>query len=329
MKEFRRLLPGLLISLALVAAILYFVDLKNVWLAMQRADYRPLALGVTLSLLWLFVRALVWRTLLREKAAYRAVFTSMNEGYLLNNFLPFRLGEVGRAFLLSHKSQLKFAEILPTILIERVTDLAFTAAIFLAAIPFVVNAGGAAQVALFVGAAVLLGLGGMYALARNQRWALDVFQRFSTRWPGLQRAGGSLLEALLTGLGILTDGGLFLRFLALMTLNWGIAIAQYTLFVLAFYPRATILWGMFSLGATAFGGAIPSLPGGVGTLEGALGGSLTLLSGDADTALAVALTWRALNYLTTGLFGFYALSREGQTLGGMYRQLMKMKSSQP
>jgi len=326
LKEFRHLLPGLLVSLALVAAILYFVDLKNVWLAMQRADYRPLALGVALSILWLFVRALVWRTLLREKASYGAVFTSMNEGYLLNNFLPFRLGEVGRAFLLSRKSDLKFAEILPTIVIERVTDLAFTAAIFLAAIPFVVNAGGAAQVAIFVGAAVVIGLGGMYLLARNQRWALDVFHRFSVRWPVIQRAGGSLLEAFLSGLGILTDGGLFLRFLALMTLDWGIAIVQYTLFVMAFYPQASLLWGMFGLGATAFGGAIPSLPGGVGTLEGALGGALTLLSGDADTALAVALTWRALNYLTTGIFGFYALAREGQTIGGMYRELMKVKS---
>ncbi|GAB4502426.1 MAG: hypothetical protein Fur0035_19780 [Anaerolineales bacterium] len=326
MKNFRRILPGLLISLALVAVILYFVDLKKVWLAMQRADYRLLLLGVALSVLWLLVRALVWRTLLRQKAAYGAVFMSMNEGYLLNNFLPFRLGEVGRAFLLSRKSELKFAEILPTIVIERVTDLAFTAAIFLAAIPFVVNAGGAAQAAIFVGAAVVVGLGGLYWLARNQQWALNLFHRFSLRWPVLQRAGGSLLEAFLSGLGILTEGGLFLRFLALMTLDWGIAIVQYTLFVMAFYPQATLTWGMFGLGAAAFGGAIPSLPGGVGTLEGALGGSLTLLSGDADTALAVALTWRALNYLMTGLLGFYALSREGQTIGAIYREVMKVSN---
>ena len=41
------------------------------------------------------------------------VFWTIGEGYLLNNFLPFRLGEIGRAFLLSRKSDMQFMEILP------------------------------------------------------------------------------------------------------------------------------------------------------------------------------------------------------------------------
>jgi len=323
----RRMLPGLLISLALLAAIFYFVDWQNVWDALRRANGWLLVFFLPISVVWLLVRALVWRTLLRGRAGYGAVFHSMNEGYLLNNFLPFRLGEVGRAFLLSRKSGLAFAEIFSTIVIERVTDLAFTAAIFLLSLPFVVSGGVGSQAAWLVGAAVLLGLSGMFMLARYQTAALSFFQRLSLRWPVLQRLGGGMLQAFLSGLGIFTDAGLFLRFLALMSLNWGIAIFQYTLFIRAFFPQAVPMWGMFSLGATAFGGAIPSLPGAVGTLEGALGGSLTLLSGDADTALAVALTWRVFSYLLTALFGFYALGREGQTLGGLYRQLTERKQN--
>ena len=61
----------------------------------------------------------------------RDVFFADGEGYLLNNFLPFRLGELGRAFLLSRKSGMTFSEILPTIIIERAVDLAFSAAILL------------------------------------------------------------------------------------------------------------------------------------------------------------------------------------------------------
>jgi hypothetical protein len=329
MKDFRRMLPGLLISLVMVAAILYFVDLKATFEAIKKANYGLLLVVFLMGIAWLLVRGIVWRTLLRERASYRDVFLTLMEGYLLNNFLPFRLGELGRAFLLSRKSEMKFVEILPTIIIERVTDLVFSAAIFIAAVPFVVGAGGAERIAFLIGGAMLLGLAAMYALARNRQWALDVFHNLSHRWPVVQRLGGGFLEAFLTGLGVMTNPWLSARFFGWMALNWGMAIVQYYLLALAYYPQAEPVWGMFSLGAAAFGGAIPSLPGAVGTLEGAYGGALTLLSGDQSTALAIALTWRVFNYTYTLTFGLYGLSREGQTIGGLYRELMKLTNREP
>ena len=106
----------------------------------------------------------------------------------------------------------------------------------------------------------------------------------------LQRKfGGTFLESFFAGLGVLTDGWLFLRFLFWMTLNWVIAIVSYYFIIRAFFPQTQLIWAMFGLGAAAFGGAIPSLPGAVGTFEGAFGGALTLLTGDQSTALAVAI----------------------------------------
>jgi uncharacterized membrane protein YbhN (UPF0104 family) len=83
---------------------------------------------------------------------------------------------------------------------------------------------------------------------------------------------------------------------------------------------------MFGLGAAAFGGAIPSLPGAVGTFEGAIGGALTLLSGNQSASLAVALTARFYNYLNSGVIGGIGLAREGQTLSGVYRELMTFRN---
>jgi uncharacterized protein (TIRG00374 family) len=314
------MLPGLLVSLALIGAIAYFVDFNEVYNALRAADFTLLAVVFGLGLLWLLMRAVVWRTLLRERAPYGKVFLTIMEGYLLNNFLPFRLGEVGRAFLLSRKSDLKFGEILPTIIIERITDLAFSAAIFLAAIPFVVGAEGADSAAWAVGAAVILGLAAMFWLAHHRPWAQGVFTNISARLPFLARFA-DFFSALLDGLAVLTDPWLSARFLGWMTLNWGLAIVQYYLLSLAFFPQAQPVWGMFVLGAAAFGGAIPSLPGGVGTMEGAFGAALTLLSGDQSTALAVALSSRALNYTYSLTFGLYGISREGQTLSQLYADL--------
>jgi uncharacterized protein (TIRG00374 family) len=295
--------------------------------AIRQANIFWLAMSLVAAVTWLAVRGVVWRTLLREKAAYWAVFQTLNEGYLLNNFLPLRLGELGRAFLLSRKTNLTFMEILPTIIIERVLDLAFSAAILLSAIPYVTGAPDALKQTAYVASGlVVVGLFAMYLLARNHVWALGLYEKLSANWPILQRFGG-LVKSLFEGLAILTDGWLFLRVLGLMMINWAIAIAQFMAILLAFFPNAQVVWAMFGLGAAAFGGAVPALPGGVGTFEGVMGGALVLVTFDKARSFAAAIIAHLLNYLITGVVGIYALSREGQTLSGVYQELIKFRQS--
>jgi len=319
-------LPGLVISAICVILILYFVDLRQLADAIRQADVRWLVVSIVAALAWLSMRGVVWRTLLREKAPYRAVFLTLSEGYLLNNFLPLRLGELGRAFLLSRKTDLTFMEILPTIVIERVLDLAFSAIILLSVVPFVV--GASAQSAYIIGGLVIVGLVFLYLLARNHVWALGVFDKISLHWPVLQRFGG-FLKSFFEGLAILTDGWLFFRVLIFMVINWAIAIVQFLAILLAFFPKAQFVWGAFGLGAAAFGGAVPGLPGGVGTYEALMAAALTLVTSDPARSLATAITAHLLGYLVTGVLGIYALSTEGQTLSGVYQQLVKLRQSNP
>jgi uncharacterized protein (TIRG00374 family) len=328
MKGWKRWLPGVIISVVLIAAILYFVDLNETLNALRNANYVLLATGLLLGFVWLGVRAQVWRTLLRGRASYSAVFWTVGEGYILNNFLPFRLGELGRAFLLSRKSDMKFMEILPTIFIERMMDLGYSAIILLAALPYVVGVEGTGNIGVIVGVIVLIAFVFLYFLARSHQWALDLFHKFSARWPSLQEAGGHFLESFFAGLGVLTDGWLFLRFIFWMTLNWALAIVSYYLLIRAFFPQADVVWAMFGLGMAAFGGAVPSAPGAVGTFEGAIVFALTRFVPDESTALAAALSMRLYNYINSGVIGGIGLAREGQTLSGVYQQLMSLRNKQ-
>jgi uncharacterized protein (TIRG00374 family) len=326
----KRILPGVLVSIALIAAILYFVDLKTTLNALRNANYGLIGIAAIFSFVWLAVRAIVWRTLLRNKPTYKDVFFTAGEGYLLNNFLPFRLGEIGRAFLLSRKSGgMTFAEIIPTIVIERIVDLIISAVIFLAALPYVVNSESSPTLGYVIGGIMLLGLVFMYILARNNQAALDIFHKLSGRIPALQKVGGSFLEAFFQGLGVLTDGWLFLRFLFWMIVNWAIALLAYYLMVLAFFPEAQPIWAIFGLGMAAFGGAVPSAPGAVGTFEGAVVFALTRFTQDESTAFAAALTMRLYNYLNSTVIGMIGLLSEGQTLSGVYQQLMSLRNKDP
>lgn len=335
-KDPKRWLPGALVSILLIAVILYFVDFRKMAEALRKANYLMLLIALPLSFIWLAVRAIVWRTLLRNRASYKDVFLTLGEGYLMNNFLPLRLGEVGKAFLLSRKydpstrsgQRMQFMEIIPTIVIERTVDLAYSAAILLISLPFVVGAEGAKQIGVIIAVVVVIGLVALYLLARNRQWAVDMFHKLSRRWPALQKVGGDFVAMFFEGLTVLTDGWLFARFLFWMTINWGIAIASYYLIVRAFFPQAQMIWAFFGLSLAAFGNAVPSLPGAIGTFEGAFGGALTILTGDQSTALAAALAGRLYNYVSTTIVGVIGLASEGQTLSGIYQQLREFRTKE-
>lgn len=327
MKKIPRWLPGALISLLLVAAILYFVDLGAMVEAVRKANYTMLAVSLVLSIVWMFGRAKVWHTLLRGRATYRDTLFTDAEGYLLNAILPFRLGELGRAFLISRKSGLQFGEVLPTIVIERVVDLGISALIFIAALPLLMGMDVSQNTGYIAAGIVVVGLLALYFLAHYNQWALDLFHKMSARWTSLQRFGGDFLESFFQGLSVLKDGWLFLRFLFWMGLNWGVALAAYYLMMLAYFPQAQFNWTLLLLAAAAFAGALPAAPGNVGTVDGAIIWAMTLLTGDGSTALALALTVRLYNYLNSGVIGGIGLAREGETLGGIYRDLRNFRSS--
>src|SRR3972149_8781135 len=89
MKDAKRWLPGALVSILLIAAILYFVDIPTMLTAIRNADYRLLAIAMASSFIWMMVRAKVWQTLLRDKPAYRDVLFTAGGGEVIHKFFSF------------------------------------------------------------------------------------------------------------------------------------------------------------------------------------------------------------------------------------------------
>jgi glycosyltransferase 2 family protein len=265
--------------------------------------------------------------LLQERAPLGMVFLTLNQGYLLNNVLPLRLGEVARALLLSRKARLGFLQVFSTVLIERALDVAMAAGVLLSSLPFVVGGGFAWQAAALAGSLVIVGLLMLHLLARNQPWAHRQYERWSQRIPLLGKLlKPGQLNALFEGLAVLVDGWRFLRVLLWMLLNWAIAILQFYVLMRAFYPQAEWVWATLTLGVMAFGVAVPSSPGAMGVLELSIIGALSVFGVDPSTALATALTAHLTNYLVTGLIGAYAFLKDGLSLTGVFRDVRNISS---
>jgi len=310
-------------------AVFYFSDLDAFAAALRLADYRLVLAGVGTTVLWLAARGFFWRTLLGKEVGYREVFWTLNEGYLLNNLLPFRLGEIGRAFLLSRKTQLRFWEVLSTIVIERVLDLTLAVGLVMVTLPYVIGAGWARQAALAVGSLVILVFLVLYFLARYRQAALRTYVRLAQRWKILHRLGGNAVESFFSGLAVLVDGRRFLSGVAWALVNWLVGVLHYFVLLAAFVPGARLLWSSFALGVGSLGIATPSSPGAVGVFEAAIVGALSSFAVNPSVALAYAIATHLLQIIVTTLLGVYALARDGETLAGLYAQVREVKVSSP
>jgi glycosyltransferase 2 family protein len=324
----KRIAPGLVVSAIAIAVLYFVVDSRRFIEALRQANYVLVALFIGIAVIWLMVRAVVWRTLLRNQASYSQVFFTLAEGYLINNFLPLRLGEVARAFLLSKKANLQFMEVFSTIIVERLLDIAFAAGLLLSSVALIVGGAWAESSALVIGGVVLVGLVGMFILARQQDWVLRQFERLSRRWPRLNAFGGKQIAAFLAGLAVFQDGRLFLKALVFMAINWLISLGQYYLLLRAFFPAAEFRMAQFTLGVTALGAAAPSSPGAIGVLEASWVGALAIFGLDTATALAAAVIAHLTNYLITGVIGIYALTQDGLSLTRVYRDVQMTGTSE-
>lgn len=318
--DWKKILPGLVITIIAVVIVLNLIDLDKFVAALRQADYRMVLVAILLTIVWLLVRSIAWRTLLREQATFNQVFFTINEGYVLNNILPFRLGEIGRAFILGKKAKIGFWEVFSTIVMERIFDLAFAVSLLLVSIPLIVGAEWALETAVIAGGFVLLAFLFLYLLARYRDWASHQFSVLSERFTILNRFGVERVNAFFNGLEVLRNPSRFIQTLLLFGLDWGIGILQYTLLLKAFYPEANFLMGMFTLGVAAVGVAAPSSPGAVGVFELLLVGALSIFDLDPSSALAYAISLHLIQYLVTGVLGLYAFIRDGESVLAVYRK---------
>ena len=267
---------------------------------------------------------MAWRTLLQDKVTLKQSFFTVSEGYLLNNFLPLRLGEVGRAYLLGEKSKLGFWRVLSSILIERALDVLIAAALLLGTLPFVAGFASGPGVALGIGG----GMAALYLMARYPEACLRLYQRLTARVGFLSRLGKQVLPNFFSGLSVLTEPGRFLRACAWFLLNIAVAIFQYYIMMLAFFPHAKLLWVIFCLAVSSLGVALPSSPGGLGVFEGAVVGALAVFKLDSGTALAYAFAMHFWNYAITGALGSYALARDGESIFNLYARVRNVRKSE-
>jgi uncharacterized protein (TIRG00374 family) len=311
---------GVLIGLLLSGLALAFVLRWAGWGPLREAlqSVRPgyLLLGLIIFLASMMARVGCWRILIGRPVGFLRVLAALNEGYLLNNVLPWRMGELGRAILLGRQPGLSAPLVLSTIVVERLYDMILAVGLMLVLLPLASGAAWAARAAWLGAAAVAVALAFVwFALKRPQS-----IEGLLSRLPGPTVAWQRLWASFRDGLAVLNTPRRLLSSFAWMVVSWALAIAEYWLMLRSVLPAVQPLWAGFMLAATLLGVAVPSLPGYLGVFEAAGVAALSVFGISADQGLAAALVLHGMVFSVASLIGAVALVLDGDTLTGLFDQ---------
>ena len=285
----------------------------------------PIAFAVILVLLTSLLRGWRWQTLLSPIA--RTSFWLPHDicaiGFLANNVLPARAGEVVRAGLMGRMAGISRSQVFATVLLERLCDLVGLI-LMLAIVPWLAPQalGGLTRwnAALLSVATVVLLAGGLGLTHRLL--ASDAVRRRVVRMGGVV---GHITQGLIDGfrvgaspmiVSVAVAQTIGVWFLVGLTFH-AIAIA----YDLPLDGPARGLPSALALSAiTGAGSLIPSLPGQIGTFHFFAKQGLELVSTNGralDPILAdtYAVASHGLQYLTVNIVGVAALLHRGLRIG--------------
>jgi len=305
--------PRAATNVAIVAVTVLFsflafrdVNLDEAWRALRSSDPAWLIPALVVFGLSIVARALRWRSLFaRGRRPGRAVVLNATIiGYLFNSIMPARAGEAVRVVVLAQRSTAAPAEIVGTVVLERIYDVVTILVIFFAVeqwLPHVSWFGTAARVAFVLAVAIAAAVIALSVYGdRPVRFLLRPLRRLPRFSPArVERT----VEEVAYGLSGLRDGMVALEAFLWSILAWMLSALCAYIVCLAFHLHLPFAAGVLVVVAVGLGMILPSAPAAIGVFEGATLIALKAYHVPHSEALPYALVLHAVNFFPFVLLG--------------------------
>ncbi|MEW5875941.1 MAG: lysylphosphatidylglycerol synthase transmembrane domain-containing protein [Candidatus Zixiibacteriota bacterium] len=324
----RKAIIGGIVSLVFLYLALRKVDYNELWVTLQNTQWVYLIPNLLMVVGVMFIRAWRWQMILRPvgKVSYNRVYTSTMIGFMVNNVLPARLGEIARAVSLGLKTGLSRSATLATIIIERVYD-SITLLLFLWLVFAFSRISEIAEVGRirYLGWAFLIGTGVLIvllALLQYRNATVVRIVRFLTKPlpERIQAQAREIVEKFALGLRIHhnwpTTGGVAMSSIVL----WFVmGISNYFVFLALRLEGLPWEASFVVLVVVSLMISIPATAGYIGVFHWATQISLQIYGVPKTQAVAAAIVLHAAQYIPITLLGIYYLRKEHlalSTVGG-------------
>ncbi len=119
-----------ILSFCVATLCLYFafkqVNLEDIKRAISNSNFYYILIALLTTYITFILRSIRWKILLDSPSNLKLnkYISTTHIGYFLNNILPFRAGDLGRAKLLSnHSNKIRFSFLLGSLVAEKIIDL--------------------------------------------------------------------------------------------------------------------------------------------------------------------------------------------------------------
>jgi uncharacterized protein (TIRG00374 family) len=301
---------GAAISLVAIWLVLRSVDVGQTVEILRAADLGWIVLVAVFVVVDLLTRALRWQRLVAPigQVGYVPMLAYLLIGYLANNVLPARLGELVRSHYLGDREGLSRTTTLGTVVVERVVDFVVVVAIAATAI-LVLSVRGIVANAVLVGVALaaLLAAAIAIGIAAHRLPGAERIAVIAGRWPRLMDLAGKLRGGLAVAGRPRTLG----EALILSLLAWGATVLAFAAAGQAVGIELTIGQASLLAAGVALVTAIPAGPANLGTFELAAVEIAKAVGVPPHEAFAIALLVHATILVLTSVGGLVALARLG------------------
>lgn len=318
----KRIWIGLVVSLVLLVLVLYQTNPARIWDSLRQADYVFLLPALVFYFLGVGIRAVRWHFLLRsiKSIDFGPLFRTLAIGYMANDILPARIGELVRAYVLGQQQNVSKATTLMTIVVERIFD-GLTMLTFVVVASFFLHFGDAELTGRIrlVGVVFIVAIGALAILAGMPHHFERLLDLFVARLPSasLRTRTTRVTRSFLQGLGALRSPVDSVATFILSVVAWLCETAVFALIAVGFGIH--LPFTVFLL-ATAFANlvtAAPSTPGYVGVFDAPIVYVLVAFGIGPNLATSYTLVLHAVLFLPVTLLGFYYAWRAGLSLTQM------------
>ncbi len=313
---------GFLLSFFLLYLALHNISLQTMKEVYSKPSFAQMLVVVALVVAMLILRGWRWALLVRP-CSNASVYTMVkleSIGLALNNVLPLRLGEIGRATIGVGLADAPFLTLLSTIVVERVLDSITLGIIFAVALQMDGSSNLAAygHVVLMMVSAVIVALAMLIFLEEMLEHSPPL-RNFLARFPRLDK----FARQVAMGAQALRDWKLACGIIVLGMAVWLTESFSYywAAHIVNLEPAIKYGQGMVLLCTAAFSVAMPSMPGYFGPFEMGLKTVLTKWGVAESPAMAYATFVHLNGYIVYTVIGIIFLYSAGHSLSSIWKHL--------